>query len=204
MIRELPIIMCAEEVKAIYEDRKSNMRRLIDLPSDVEWQFEAKMKDGTYCFEHGKGLGYGCCFRKPRYQVGDELWVCQAWAADRQYDSLPPRAIPTASSIWFSDELGWKHDKHMGKVRSSYFMRKDFARLWLRVTAVKDPRQIQEMSINDIRAEGVCDTRTPQNEIVETYYEKFSQLWNRLHKKPGERWEDDPWVFPTVFKRIER
>lgn len=217
MTRELPIIFCPEMVKAIYEERKTNTRRieglkrLNDKPDD--WVFDGWVDDPAVV-QQGEAQftnkDWGIVHIKPRYRVGDELWVKETWAADRQYDSMPPRAIPAGSNIWFPDELGWKRDKHMGKVRSSRFMPKKFARLWLRVTAVKDPHQIQTISDKDILAEGIvgdiygeefgiAPTSDPRSASI-----YFVDLWNRLHKKPGERWEDNSWAFPYVFKRIPR
>jgi len=67
-----------------------------------------------------------------------------------------------------------------------------------RILLVKIRRErLQEISWADIRAEGF-----PPTEAEETGYhvpegrERFALLWDSIHKKYGDRWEDDPdtWV----------
>jgi len=204
MTRQPPIIFCPEMVKAAYESRKTMTRRIEGLKvlnaHPERWRFTGWV-EGKAVFENSTGYPVAI---KPRYRVGDECWIKEVWATNKQYDNLPPRQIPPCAEIWFPDELGWEHDKHnRGKVRTSRFMCKWMARRWLRITKVNDPERVNAISINDICAEGVCDTRTPQNEIVETYHEKFAQLWDSLHKKPDERFEHGPWAFSYEFEMIE-
>lgn len=218
MPRELPIIFCSEMVKAILDGRKTQTRRIIPLEHHGFYKNAVLLPDGTYCFN-----GYGTAdfkFCKPHYQVGDELWIRETWAADRPYDSFPPRTIPIASSLWFPDQLGWKRDKQMGKVRSPRFMPKWAARLWLRVKAILDPHRIQTISEEEAIAEGINATgccRCSMDDYIEGVRFcgkcnkpflgldiEFGSLWNRLHPTPGERFEDSPWVFPYVFERFEK
>jgi len=199
MAREVGIIFCGDMVRAIRGGRKTQTRRLIipqplGNPSGVQLSF-----DGFWHFIYSGQVASGPSYQiKPRYHVGDLLFIKEVWAADKQYDSLPPRAIPKNSNIWFPDELGWKRDKHMGKVRSPLFLMKHFAHPWLCVTAVKDPQRIQGISDEDIHAEGVGQDTTKGLARSD-----FWRLWDSLHKKLGERWEDNAWVFPYVFEKIE-
>lgn len=80
------------------------------------------------------------------------------------------------------------------------------SRLTLTVTDVRVQR-LQEISEADAIAEGVdtaeaimaavigLENPLPPNPVVGAY----AQLWNTLHDKPGERWEDDPWVVAVSF-----
>ena len=203
MARELGLITCAEMVRAFLDDRKKETRRIEGLKVLSEhpswWKFL-----GWTNPKHGvEARFYNSRQRKseaikPRYQVGDHLYAKETWAADRQYDSVPPRAIPVGSNIWFPDHLGWKRDKHMGRVRTGRFMPKKFARIWREVTEAKDPHRLQDISEEDAIAEGSYLARDKDDEGG------FVNLWDTLHPKPGERWGDNPWVLPYVLRIQEK
>ena len=92
------------------------------------------------------------------------------------------------------------YDAYFKKKVSSVRMPKWAARLWLKVLKVRAER-VQEISINDIRAEGVRDTRNEQNELLESYHEKWIQLWDSLNAKRGYGWDTNPWIFVYDFER---
>jgi len=204
MPRELPILFCTEMIEAFLDGRKTQTRRIEGLKvlntdpdrwnlwathyNPLEWAFEDLKSHNDSQLK----------FIKPRYQVGDHLYAKETWAADRQYDSVPPRAIPVGSNIWFPDHLGWKRDKHMGRVRTGRFMPKKFARIWREVTEAKDPHRLQDISEEDAIAEGSYLARDKDDEGG------FVNLWDTLHPKPGERWGDNPWVLPYVLRIQEK
>lgn len=182
MARERGLICCSEMVKAFLKGRKTQFRQVIDLPAGVEWTYTGKMDDGSYRFEH-PGLGGvidGCCFRKPRYRVGDELylkegfrctgggdWKGLLYRADgedtvRSYlgiDDGRVRKLP--ESLW----LKWDHYVYATNIscgwRPASTMPKDFARLWREVVAVKDPHRIQDISPEDCEEEGITGKTLP-------------------------------------------
>ncbi|MDD5722660.1 MAG: hypothetical protein PHY29_02845 [Syntrophales bacterium] len=39
---------------------------------------------------------------------------------------------------------------------------------------------------------------------VQTARMAFADLWDSLHKKPGERWESNPFVFRYGLKKLTR
>ncbi len=230
MPRELPIIMCPEMIKAIQEDRKSQTRQLVKLPpvpEGLHWQFDGWMGQGpdraprekaAFILTEGK-THFDYHYVKPRYRVGDELWVRETWCPDI-------KGVPCDWLIHVCQERGctviYKADGKepylTGMWRPSSFMPKWAARLWLRVTAVKDPEQIQTISEEDAKAEGIQPCYKMDSFSGEHYLEVCGEerendvrwlgpwivLWNRLHPKPGKQWKDNPWVFLYVFERIER
>jgi len=185
-------------VKVAYEGRKNMTRRIEGLKvlneHPDEWTFTGWIEQGLAQFERKNNEVIQI---KPRYRVGDECWIKERWASGRKYDNRPPRLIPVDREIWFPDEVRWNFDSRKGKARSSRFMCKWMARCWLRITKVNDPHQIQTIREEDCIAEGIVPNER------ESYTDGFHNLWNRLHPKPGERWEDNPWVFCYEFEMIE-
>lgn len=227
---ERPIIFSSDRVRAILAGQMTQFRTIIkNMPE--------KWHTGKCAFEkNGHGdeafIIYGKCGEKTRYapyRVGDILWVKEPhylwgyWKKNGQTktgrqkwkfvyrksmgvrypDNLPPIVCTK------KDELGWFK-------RTGRFMPKWAARHWLRVTAVKDPQQIQNISEEDAKAEGIRSSQLPHRITIyyagdypnptaaETARGAFRNLWNRLHPLPGERWEDGPWTFPCVIERFER
>ncbi len=182
MSRELGIIFCQDMVRAIRDGRKTQTRRLIPgiLPAyNLAKKPESYGSDEYAFVDMADPVGSYPIYAKPRYQVGDLLWV---------------------------------------------------RRLWLRVLDVKEPQRIRDISEEDAIAEGIYSHAVRaapplHSEVLyvapgvtmtsvggerekdvpchHTARAAFRVLWDSLHKKPGERWEDNPWVFPYVFKIIE-
>lgn len=230
MPRELSIIIAPpERIQAIQEGRMTQFRQVIDLPADVQWRFLKWNDDGCALFFTDTNPSHGAII-KPRYLVGDELWCKEiyGWAMNSHghqclcYKADDGPIEPQMMRLWDTEQKKWVLEETEesawppDKWNSSHCMPKDFARLWRRVTAVKDPHQIQNISEEDAIAEGIRIVHLPHK--VTLYHVAdwpdpmaadiprgaFYNLWNRLHPKPGERWEDHPWVWPTVFERIER
>jgi hypothetical protein len=91
--------------------------------------------------------------------------------------------------------------------KSSRFMPKKYARIWLEVLDVRAVR-LQEISISDCVAEGIerygddnwvdysgdrAFTRIPRY--------SFSTLWDSLNAKRGYSWDSNPWVWRYKFDR---
>jgi hypothetical protein len=205
-------------VKATYEDRKTNTRRIEGLKILNEhperWTFLG-WTEGKAVFVNATGYPVHI---KPRYQVGGELYVREHWWAvevlgqgignqfvvfDDEFAQVPEGGrAPKPKELRPTDKL-WSWGPH-----PSIHLPKKHSRLWLRVTAVKDPHRIQTIGRADAKEEGfwpgadglehACGRKFGNAELA------FTALWNRLHPKSGERWEDNPWHFTYEIKRIER
>ncbi len=69
---------------------------------------------------------------------------------------------------------------------------------------------IREISDADVRAEGFelrvdlgTDPQGHKIEMVGSHREALWMLWDDLHPKVGERWQDNPRVYALTFRRIE-
>jgi len=73
------------------------------------------------------------------------------------------------------------------------------SRITLEITEVRVER-VQEISLNDIRAEGIPDDRATYNAPIQV--EKFRTLWDSLNAKRGYSWSNNPWVWVITFRRV--
>ena len=233
---EKPILFTAEMILAIREGRKTVTRRVIDLPDDVIWDFTGVMKDGSYRFSHqgDKDLIDGLCFRKPRYQVGDLLWVKETWGifdTDAHEDiAIAYKAGPDNEVVWHKDKASLFKDYKVGKWRSSRFMPKWVARDWDEVISVRAER-LQEITEEDAIAEGLTeyfwDEECAKYPHIAKDIAEGKRWWRHVISKRGrkgsvwdcpikayrELWDDinakrgypsNPWVWRYEFKIVNR
>lgn len=143
---------------------------------------------------------------------GDRRWV-----KERHYVQSAGYADGTGRLIIYEADgeapFTFTSSRHMPKLAS---------RLTLIVEAVKVER-LQEISEADAIAEGVFKKMWEVEEgldmeivdgwssdrfhafkhgVGETAREGYAILWNSLHTKPSERWEDNPWVVVVSFSVV--
>jgi len=143
---------------------------------------------------------------KPRYNVGDILWVRETWQPHPNPDGycghcsmckrFKGKYIYRASYL---DKQGIEHAPCC-YWKPSIFMPREAARLFLKVKSVRLER-VQVISHMDARSEGV----NPYHYGVggESYIKPFIKLWDTINAKRGYSWEGNPWVFVYEFMRIE-
>jgi hypothetical protein len=91
--------------------------------------------------------------------------------------------------------------------RSSRFMPKVLARIWLEVLET-EPQQLQSISCggyltaSDVQAEG-CPFRCNPETLGADEIAWFKGVWDKLHARDGHGWETNPWVWAITFKRLE-
>lgn len=197
-VRERPIIFSAPMVRAILDGRKTQTRRLIkahlpDEPTKVggkRWGWV----DGRLWF----------CGVKLPYAPGDRLWVRERWGippsiADAVMRGRRADKIVHAVELAFPpsyDTYNWPIEGGKAAWRSPIHMPRWASRITLLVEEVRVQR-LQEISHDEAVAEGVGIF--PHSMSAE---KRFSQLWDSLHRKPGTRWADNPWVAAIKFKRL--
>lgn len=190
------IIFSAAMVRALLDGRKTQTRRLckganenhlahvvaLDVPPKPGWFGD---EEGEVQFNSG-------------YATGDRLYVREAWRTWKDFDHLSPKALPPDAPI-FPEEDRDNCDRH-GRYRSGRFMMRHMSRLTLTVTDVRVQR-VQDISEADARAEGV-EHAIRYNQVADaclSAIDRFKVLWNSLHTKPGETWDDNPWVVALTF-----
>ena len=155
--RVLPVEFTTESVQGIIEGRKRMTRRVAKLPKwtkatydDLEIGDDGFME--AICEETG-------CFAsiRPRYLLGDLLWVKESWRLDDMYVEGDDWS---ASVVYKDDAVGGRiHGLHGSQTfswRSLRYMPKAAARVFLIVDGVKAER-LQCITEADAISEGVPD-----------------------------------------------
>lgn len=198
------IIFSAPMVRALVDGRKTQTRRLLRPPAWAAFPPEYEEDErgiNTICEKTG-------CFAAvpaiPR--IGEQLYVREAWSHTGQgvWDVAAARMVGRSGVIYRAEGA-----VAGAKYWPSIHMPREFSRLTLTVTDVRAQR-LQEISEADAEAEGcvwdsadghdvwyVPGAQTPRNGA--TAAECFSILWKTLHTKPGQRWEDNPWIYGLTF-----
>lgn len=175
-----PILFSAPMVRALLERRKTQTRRLATS--------------------------------KPtqRVAVSDRLWVREAWRTHRVSDELPPRMLTGEGRVWFEADRD-NCDQH-GRLRPGMFMPRWASRLTLTVTETRT-QPLQWIDEADALAEGIERVQMDpgSNHYLDTAGLAFAfpqfayaSVWNALHPKAGERWEDNPDVIAIAFTVEQR
>jgi len=197
-MKERPILFSGEMVKAILKGCKSQTRRVVKGIA-LEWLW-LDMFTPEYVALPGNYFSlYG--------YTGDRLWVKETWAAVwPDEDPVPLEQC----NIEYKADTGdlypgsWPAEEARGnpeapKWRSSRFMPKWVARIWLEITSVRVER-LQSITEDDTFAEGIVTGKPyTYGEGVECY----RALWNKLNARRGYPWESNPWVWVIEFQRLK-
>lgn len=185
-MRDHPIIFSGPMILALIAGRKTQTRRLATSPL-------------------------------AKVQPGDRLWTREtAWYA-------PADAKPSdfKRMIWSVTGQHLPRDLFEGmKQAPSIHQPLQASRLTLPVESIRFQR-LHDISEDDAWAEGVCHAiengrpgmdmggldSAMRREIVTGYIgggrRAFNWLWDQLHDKPGERWEDNPQIVALTFSVVE-
>jgi hypothetical protein len=182
------ILFKPDMIQAIIEGRKTQTRRVIKP------QRETMDKLRRLSPLHITYDGDSCWNIKPRYQVGEIVYIKEAFCHSCAYIcfKLGYEPIGCTGAEW----------------KSPLFLKQVDARYFLVITDVRVER-LQEISIDDIKSEGIIfalpplpyDPLDPQALSNKAYLDEFIILWNSINR---EKWESNPWVFVYTFKQIRR
>lgn len=187
------IIFSAPMVRALLEGRKTQTRRLLkNAPHGAGWHCDPADTASGYRFVANGGTPAMPCVAP--YAVGDRLYVREACNTDFCEQVLYRADGGSAVDAGYAREPKWRPSIHMPRSAS---------RLWLQVTDVRVQR-LQAISEADAIAESCagCLGANPDfpDEWDPSPREEFRDLWNSLHGKEGERWQDNPWIVAVSFE----
>ena len=188
----LPVSFTASNAQLVHDGKKWQTRRLPGKPVSgppCVTDRECHWRDGS------------STWHRPRWNVGDILWVQEPWRTDTEHDCLKPSELPPHARIFHEGnqraEMG-----DVGKLRHGRFLPLRFARpARYEVTAVKC-EQLQSVHELDAIAEGCMGGTDGVPNVPLTRRSAFIILWNLIHTKPGARWEQNPFIFVYTFNRI--
>lgn len=221
-----PILFNSDMVLAILDGRKTQTRRIINLPNcytsggtvaNKPWLYWEEMPNGEqWCFRTDTRRGHGLLHElKCPYGVpGDLLWVretlirwCESMSLDYPYYAADKTPViqNEHANVYPGIRLSWLWKGH---TRPSIHMPKWACRLWLKVKSNRVER-VQEISWQDCKAEGIAlvgdefvfNNQKQQQSLLIT---KFMTLWDSIYAKHGHGWEVNPFVWVTEFERYEK
>ena len=224
-MRERGITFTSEMVQAVMAGRKTQTRRLGGLKlineAPDDWEL-VNYDEDSLCRTYGKGTfaeffprGRGePAFLRCRYGCpGDRLYVQEAWAAKIEFDDVRPSLLSGSPFMWYKSNGAGpvRRLAVRGRWRSGRFMPKWAARTWCEVVRVW-PERIQDISRDDVFAEGVPETfgewiTPPKMEPHEwdnmTWLEQWQWLWDAINGKRGYGFDRNNWVWVVEFKVAE-
>lgn len=220
-MRTLPILFNGEMVRAILDGRKTCTRRVVKpqwngcdncMCIHDEFLYDSK-SNVVYCARCGESLKP---VRKPPYQPGDILYVRETYVA---WDlvSLDGSGITFHYCYRATDPNGNRaptspeHDEFEKRPWiPSIHMRKEAARIWLRVTDVRLER-LQDITAEQVVKEGTTgltmDLIQTSDELKRHYDIPFAVLWDSTIKKADRNlygFTANPWVWVIEFERCEK
>jgi hypothetical protein len=192
-------------VRAILDGRKTQTRLVVK----GQCEHTIMEHDGAICRHCDHGSGYYKC---PYGGPGDRLWVREKWrpffwdedlwdCIEYKADGtrIKPQGLDEDTGHRFSDmcDAGdpnprWRPSIHMPRWAS---------RITIEIVKVRVER-VQEISLNDIEAEGTPYSLHQERRPVGSRTEQFAELWDSINAKRRFGWSVNPWVWVIEFRRI--
>lgn len=206
-----PILFNTEMVQALLEGRKTVTRRKIKLDLGLA---DTDKNDSSYLKIPDEYGDYHDAKDLCKYQVGDILYVRETF----RYVSIGEVGYE-GECLWDDEVIQFKasedeFDKEYGdfigeydKWKPSIHMKKELARIFLKVTDVRVDR-LQDITVEQIEKEGLyCDEPYNKNHFAYSPGMRihFSRLWDDTIKKKdfnNYSWEANPFVWVIEFERV--
>lgn len=188
----------------IREDRKTQTRRLVKLPSSAAENSTIEMREeggvwNPYFHKATSGLLFPV---KPKYRVGEVVYLKEGWLPFDEDHVMDGNKYAYRVDCKIGDDGDRIRQEYGYKWRSAMFMPESAARTFLEITSVRVER-LQDISEEDAKAEGISDNEALVGQVANPYRTAYADLWNSISKPPHD-WAANPWVFVYAFKKVER
>lgn len=206
-MRERPILLNAEMVRAVLNGSKTQTRRIMspqpadDIHAHVFPNNEVQGWLSSLKHDRGSTTAHFCPFGQP----GDRLWVREKTlcvSTNNGIANIRYLADDTCRTVDIPSRL---KPVTPGKCLSNGCYR-EASRITLEITGVRVER-LQTISEVDAAAEGVPPAPdfdgtflTPEGDYA-TAKVAFQRLWESIYKPAG--WQANPWCWVIEFKRVE-
>lgn len=200
-MKDRPLIMTAESVRAILAGTKTQTRRLIKQVTAAHHSPHQLLDPHEILFS-----GEPPVIVPVRYAFGDKLWVKEAWSHDaldldecraaHEDVSAGSHCGPYYRATEVApDTLRWISPLYMPRWAS---------RITLEVTEVRVQR-LQEITEADARAEGCRGVRGATGQMIPgpplTARDHYIDRWDVINGKQAP-WDSNPWVWAITFSRV--
>lgn len=178
--------------QAIREGHKSITRRLDGLkeinqnPNNwivVPQEQTIGVSKDVFIFHDTKTKGH--IDIRPRYKIGDIVYIKEAWAVWSKLDNLKPSKINHKQDVWYALGADLLHiSLWVGKLRTPMFMPACFARDFIKILDVK-PIRLLPITDEEAIKEGITILGRPElNDLSRgkfTY--AYINLWDEINPK---------------------
>lgn len=198
-----PITFRTDMVKAILDGRKSQTRRIIKPQPEHD-------EDSGYVYWKKRQFDiheYFWSDQFPRYcpygKTGDILYVKETWCYETDMGG--------GNNGWYFYKADFEEHEGPTKWKSSRFMPKSAARLFLEITDIRVER-LNDISENDAYAEGIDEDELEDAVNTYNYYGNsylgrntpckyvYKNLWEHINGEGS--WAQNPFVWVIEFKRV--
>lgn len=219
-IKERPILFNAEMVRAILEGRKTQTRRVIEIPKPYQPRDRGNgVELGKITSTHPKKGKYG-------------LFVSHQHITGESVDLIPCKYGEPGDCLWVRESIQqviggvnafYKADGAIVNLDTwcwerstlpSIHLPRGLSRITLKIVSVRVER-LQDISEEDAKADGTenwsheawgdvvgqCDDPY-RAACYQGHRKHFQHLWNSINAKRGYSWESNPWVWVIEFKKI--
>ncbi len=213
---EKPILFSTPMVKAILAGRKMMTRRVIKphIPGrtikNISWGTFPGSTEFNWIVNYENDITNYFGHVKPRYAVGDILWVRETWC---KY--VTEHVIDGEKYAYKANTSGEAERCRLDYVKAGFpyqwkpsiHMPRKASRLFLKVKNIRVER-LQDITEEDARAEGCIDFHDKIgdgkfDDVAEfdlTARDAFAELWDGLNSKRGYGWDINPWVWVVEFE----
>lgn len=221
-----PILFSTPMVQALLEGRKTMTRRTKGLEKFNEasdsWRYdnydiatqshymELISSDGKFTEKYFEVV----C----PYKIGDILWVRENFYTAANFDHWKPSTLSSCDvEVYYAADIpnhSISKPLHRGKNRPCIFLPFEYARIFLKVKAIRVER-LQDISESDAKAEGAKDTlkydemkqlselgdwNIPRPFLMHQF--GFLYIWCKING--CKNWLTNPFVWVIEFERIEK
>jgi len=203
-MKETGIIMSGNHPQLIIDGQKTMTRRTYGLEeinqNPDRWEYMRTNNDGSFLFwvvandpepDIEKRIKLVKC---PYGGVGDRLWVKATYAVNFKGQILFKYEKEKLTELLELPDIHIKWSPAM-------FMKREYSRILLEITEVRDER-LNQMTEEDAIAEGIKQLHFTTGMKVNCL-PQFIELWDSLNAKRGFGWNPNPWVWPIRFKLLE-
>ena len=208
--KERPILFSVPMVRTILSGQKTATRRIVK-PQYLEGPWSIRPTENPRHARHSHDWWlptgtqpYAAMPPCPYGQVGDRLWVREAWAQIN--------VVQAPGESWVVYRECDNPTDYGGPWKPSIHMRRRDSRILLEITDVRVER-LQDITEDQVLDEGIGDHRFDCDRPVEPddypacscgsigYIDAFADLWNTINGQGA--WDANPWVWVVEFKRIQ-
>jgi len=212
-MKERPILMSAEMVRALLAGRKTQTRRLVKLMDTGRVKLPGSHRNWHL---EDPNVVKACPYGLP----GDRLWVRETYYQVGHWEPVPGiktktgkqkwKFVPDRPAIRFDQPPEYRKGRHhkdpqtvAWHKRLARFMPRKASRLTLEIKTLRVER-LQDISEADAKAEGIqCPGCQSGEHIACTDLVKaYRKLWESLNGT--DSWKANPWVWVIEFQLLNK